>query len=185
MINLHTNIKKSESFDRQSFHLFRTSQLFQSAIFRKLFTLSKKERSLFILIKSLINSSNNLLINLIKSHESRRHSVSDLLRVEIRSSQSSLINQIEKISTEQILLEIIDIFERLNIANKIEKVKDIVKEKNKTKTQFKLSKFKSLKSSKSSSSRSIKSSNLNSANIIKNKRNPKFNLKYTQLIYKE
>jgi hypothetical protein len=66
----------------------------------------------------------------------------------------------------------------LNIANKIEKVKEIVKEKDKTKKQ-------QFKSSKSSSSRSIESSNLNSANIIENKRNRKFNLKYAQLVYEE
>jgi hypothetical protein len=100
-----------------------------------------------------------------------------VLRVEIRSSQSRLMNQIDKISIEQISLKTIDIFERLNIANKIEKIRKIVKEKNKTKEQF--------KSSKSSSSRSIKSSDLNLANIIENKRNRKFNLKYAQLVYEE
>jgi hypothetical protein len=108
-----------------------------------------------------------------------------VLRVEIRSSQSRLMNQIDEISTEQISLEIIDIFERLNIANKIEKVKEIVKEKDKAKEQFKSSEFKSLKSSKSSSSRSIESSDLNSTNIIESKRNRKFNFKYAQLVYEE
>ncbi len=123
----------------------------------------------------MINSS-------IKSNESRRYSENNLLKVEINSSQSRLMNQIDEISTEQTSLEIIDIFERLNIANKIEKVKEIVREKDKTKEQFKSSKF---KSSKSSSSRSIESSDLNSTNIIKSKKNRKFNLKYTQLIYEE
>jgi hypothetical protein len=118
----------------------------------------------------LINSS-------IKSNESRRYSENNLLRVEIRSSQSRLMNQIDEISTEQTSLEIIDIFERLNIANKIEKVKEIVKEKDKTKDQF--------KSSKPSSNRSIESSDVNSANIIESKRNRKPNLKYAQLIYEE
>jgi hypothetical protein len=111
--------------------------------------------------------------------------VSDAFRVKIRSSQSSLMNQIDEISTKQISLEIIDIFERLNIAKKIEKVKEIVKEKGKTKEQFKSSKFKSSKSSKSSSSRSIESSDLNFANIIESKRNRKSNLKYAQLVYEE
>jgi hypothetical protein len=60
-----------------------------------------------------------------------------VLRVEIRSSQSRLMNQIDEISTEQTSLEIIDIFERLNIANKIEKAKEIAKEKDKAKEQFK------------------------------------------------
>ncbi len=87
------------------------------------------------------------------------------------------MNQIDEISTEQTSLEIIDIFERLNIANKIEKVKEIVKEKDKTKDQF--------KSSKPSSNRSIESSDVNSANIIESKRNRKPNLKYAQLIYEE
>ncbi len=95
------------------------------------------------------------------------------------------MNQIDEISTKQISLEIIDIFERLNIAKKIEKVKEIVKEKGKTKEQFKSSKFKSSKSSKSSSSRSIESSDLNFANIIESKRNRKSNLKYAQLVYEE
>jgi hypothetical protein len=93
-----------------------------------------------------------------------------------------LMNQIDEISTEQHSLEIIDIFEWLNIANKIEKVKEIVKEKDKTKKQFKSSKF---KSSKSLSSRLIKSSDLNSTNIIESKRNRKSNLKYAQLVYEE
>jgi hypothetical protein len=92
------------------------------------------------------------------------------------------MNQVDKISTDQISLEIIDIFERLNIANKIKKVKEIVKEKDKTKEQFKSSEF---KSSKSSSSRSIESSDVNSANIIENKRNRKPNSKYAQLVYEE
>jgi hypothetical protein len=179
MKNLHTDMKESQSFDRQSFHSFRASQLFQSAISTtKLFTLFREKRSLFESIRSLINTSNNSLINSsIRSNESRRHSAKDVLRVEIRSSQSRLMNQIDKISTEQISLEIIDIFERLNIANKIEKVREIVKEKNKAKEQF--------KSSKSLSSRSIESSDLNLANIIENKRNRKSNLKYAQLVYEE
>ncbi len=168
--NLHTDMKESQSFDRQSFHSFRASQSFQSAISTtKLFTLSRKKRSLFESSRSFNES--------IRSLESRRHSENDVSRVEIRSSQSSLMNQVDEISTDQILLEIIDIFERLNIANKIEKVKEIVKEKDKTKKQF--------KSSKSSSSRSIESSDLNSANIIESKRNRRSNLKYTQLIYEE
>ncbi len=153
-------MKESQSFDRQSFHSFRASQSFQSEISTtKLFTLSKEEKSLFESVKSLISS---LIDSLIRSHESRRHSVSDLSRVEIRSSSSILMKRINEISTEQISLEIIDIFERLNIANKIEKVKEIVKKKDKTKDQF--------KSSKSSSNRSIESSDLNSANIIENKK---------------
>jgi hypothetical protein len=183
MRNLHTDMKESQSFDRQSFHSFRASQSFQSAISTtKLFTLSREERSLFESVRSLIiesirsNSSNNSLINsLIKSNEPRRHSVSDLSRVEIHSS--SLMKRINEISTDQTSLEITDIFERLNIANKIEKVKEIVKEKDKTKDQF--------KSSKPSSSRSIESSDLNSANIIENKRNRKLNFKYAQLVYEE
>jgi hypothetical protein len=184
MKNLHTDMKESQSFDRQSFHSFRTSQSFQLAISTtKLFTLCRKKRSLFESIRSLINASNNSLINSsIRQNESRRYSESNLFRVEIRSSQSRLMNQIDEISTEQISLEIIDIFERLNIANKIEKAKEIVKEKNKTKGQFKSSEF---KSSKSSSSRSIESSDLNFANIIESKRNRKSNLKYAQLIYEE
>jgi hypothetical protein len=161
--NLHTDMKEFQSFDRESSHSFRTSKSFQSAISTtKLFTLSREKRSLFESIRSL---------------ESRRHSEDDVSRIEIRSSQSSLMNQVDEISTDQISLEIIDIFERLNIANKIEKVKEIVKEKNKTKKQF--------KSSKSSLSRSIESSDLNSANIIKSKRNRRSNLKYAQLIYEE
>ncbi len=169
--NLHTDMKESQSFDRQSSHSFRASKSLQSAISTtELFSLSKEKRSLF---------------ESIRSHESRRHSENDVSRVEIRSSQSSLMNQVDEISTDQISLKIIDIFERLNIANKIEKVKEIVKEKDKTKEQFKSSEFKSLKSSKSSSSRSIESNDLNSTNIIENKRNRKSNLKYAQLIYEE
>jgi hypothetical protein len=177
--NLHTDIKESQSFDRQSSHSLQASQSFQSVISTtKLFTLFKKKRSLFESIRSLINASNNSLINSsIKSNESRRYSKNNLLRVEIRSFQSRLMNQIEEISTKQISLEIIDMFERLNIANKIEKVKEIVKEKDKTKEQF--------KSSKSSLSRSIESSDLNLANIIESKRNRKLNLKYAQLVYEE
>ncbi len=175
MRNLHTDMKESQSFDRQSSHSFRASQSFQSAISTtKLFTLSREKRALFESVRSLISS---LINSLIKSQKSRRHSMSDLSRVEIRSSSSILMKRINEISTEQISLEIIDIFERLNIANKIEKVKEIVKKKDKTKDQF--------KSSKSSSSRSIESSDLNSANIIESKRNRKSNLKYAQLIYKE
>jgi hypothetical protein len=185
--SLHTDMKESSSFDRQSSHSFRTSQSFQSTISTtKLFTLSREKRSLFESIRSLINASNNSLINSSsKSNESRRYSKNNLFRVEIRSFKSRLMNQIDEISTEQISLEIIDIFERLNIANKIEKVKEIVKEKDKTKEQFKSSEFKSLKSSKSSSSRSIESSDLNSTNIIESKRNRKPNLKYAQLVYED
>jgi hypothetical protein len=62
-------------------------------------------------------------------------------------------------------------------ARLIEKAKEIAKEKDKTKEQF--------KSSKSSSSRSIESSDVNSANIIENKRNRKPNSKYAQLMYEE
>jgi hypothetical protein len=172
--NLHTDMKESQSFERQSSQ-FRTSQSFQSTISTtKLFTLSRKKKSLFESSRSFNES--------IRSHESRRHSESDVSKIEIRSSQSSLMNQVDEISTEQISLEIIDIFERLNIANKIEKIKEIVKEKDKTKEQFKSSEF---KSSKSSSSRSIESSDLNSANIIESKRNRRSNLKYAQLIYEE
>jgi hypothetical protein len=172
--NLHTDMKESQSFDRQSSHSFRASQSFQLAISTtKLCSLSRDKRSLFESIKSLISS----LIESIISNVSRRHSVSDLSRVEIRSSSSSLMKRINEISTEQISLEIIDIFERLNIANKVEKVKEIVKEKDKTKDQF--------ISSKSLSSRSIESSDLNSENIIESKRNRKSNLKYAQLVYEE
>jgi hypothetical protein len=167
--NLHTNMKESQSFERQSSQ-FRTSQSFQSAISTtKLFTLSKEKRSLF--------ESSRPFNESIRSLESRRHSENDVSRVEIRSSQSSLMNQVDEISTDQISLEIIDIFERLNIADKIEKIKEIVKEKDKTKKQF--------KSSKSSSSRSIESSDVNSANIIESKRNRKPNPKYAQLVYEE
>ncbi len=90
------------------------------------------------------------------------------------------MNQIDEISTEQISLKIIDIFERLNIADKIEKAKKIAKEKDKTKDQKD-----QFKSSKPSSSRSIESSDVNSANIIENKRNRKPNPKYAQLVYEE
>ncbi len=160
MRNLHTDMKESQSLVRQSSHSFRTSQSFQSAISTtKLFSLSRKKRSLFKSVRSLVSS----LIESTRSNEPRCHSVSDLSRVEIRSSLSSLMKRINEDSTEQILLKIIDIFERLNIANKIEKVKEIVKEKDKTKKQ-------QFKSSKSSSSRSIESSDLNSANIIENKK---------------
>jgi hypothetical protein len=171
--NLHTDMKESQSFERQSSQ-FRTSQSFQSAISTtKLFTLSREKRSLFESIRSLVDS-------LIRSHENetRRHSTDDVSRVKIRSSSSSLMNQIDEIPTEQISLKIIDIFGRLNIADKIEKVKEIVKEKDKTKEQ-------QFKSSKSSSSRSIESSDLNSANIIESKRNRKPNSKYAQLVYEE
>ncbi len=129
--------------------------------------------------------SSELFNESIRSLESRRHSESDVSRVEIRSSQSSLMNQVDEISTDQISLKIIDIFERLNIANKIEKAKEIVKAKSKTKEQFKLSEFKSSKSSKSSSSRSIETSDLDFANIIESKRNRKSNFKYAQLVYEE
>jgi hypothetical protein len=115
---------------------------------------------------------------LINSIESRRHSTDDVSRVKIHSSSSrNLMNQIDEISTEQISLKIIDIFERLNITNKIEKAKEIVKEKDKAKKQF--------KSSKSSPSRSIESSDLDPTNIIESKRNRKSNLKYAQLVYEE
>ncbi len=90
------------------------------------------------------------------------------------------MNQIDEISTEQISLKITDIFERLNIADKIEKVKEIVKEKDKAKDQKD-----QFKSSKSSSSRSIELSDVNSANIIESKRNRKPNSKYAQLVYEE
>jgi hypothetical protein len=185
--NLHTDMKESQSFDRQSSHSFRTSQSFQSAISttsRELFSLSREKRSLFETSRSLIES-NESFNESIRSLESRRHSENDVSRIEIRSSQSSLMNQVDEISTDQISLEIIDIFERLNITNKIEKTKEIVKEKNKTKEQFKSSEFKSSKSSKSSSSRSIESNDLNFANIIESKRNRKSNLKYAQIIYEE
>jgi hypothetical protein len=169
--NLHTDMKESQSFDRQSSHSFRTSKSFQSAISTtKLFSLSREKRSLFESIRSLINPI-----------ESRRHSTDDVSRVEIHSSSSrNLMNQIDEISTEQISLEITDIFERLNIADKIEKAKEIVKEKGKAKDQKD-----QFKSSKSSSSRSIESSDVNSANIIEDKRNRKPNPKYAQLVYEE
>jgi hypothetical protein len=171
--NLHTGMKEPQSFDRQSSHSFRASQSFQSAISttsRELFSLSREERSLFQSIRSLINPI-----------EPRRHSTGDVSRVEIHPSSSrNLMNQIDEISTGQISLKIIDIFGRLNIADKIEKVKKIAKEKDKTKDQKD-----QFKSSKSSSSRSIESSDVNSANIIENKRNRKPNSKYVQLVYEE
>jgi hypothetical protein len=169
--NLHTDMKESQSFDRQSSHSFRASKSFQSAISTtKLFSLSREKRSLFESIRSLINSI-----------EPRRHSTGDVSRVKIHSSSSrNLMNQIDEISTEQISLKIIDIFERLNIADKIEKAKKIVKEKGKTKDQKD-----QFKSSKPSSSRSIESSDVNPANIIENKRNRKPNPKYAQLVYEE
>jgi hypothetical protein len=184
MKNLHTDMKESQSFDRQSSHSFRTSQFFQSAISttsRKLFSLSREKRLLFESSRSF----NESIRSLINSIESRRHSESDVSRVEIRSSQPSLMNQIDEISTGQTSLEIIDIFGRLNMTDKIEKAKEIVKEKDKAKEQFKSSEFKSSKSSKPSSSRSIESSDVNSANIIENKRNRKPNPKYAQLVYEE
>jgi hypothetical protein len=158
--NLHTDMKESQSFDRQSSHSFRASKSFQSAISTtKLFSLPREKRSLFESIRSLINPI-----------EPRRHSTDDVSRVKIHPPSSrNLMNQIDEIPTEQTSLEITDIFERLNIANKIEKAKEIVKEKDKTKEQFKSSEFKSLKSSKPSSSRSIESSDLNSTNIIETK----------------
>jgi hypothetical protein len=174
--NLHTDMKEPQSFDRQSSHSFRASQSFQSAISttsKKLFSLSREKRSLFESSRSF----NESIRSLINSIESRRHSTNDVSRVEIRSSQSSLMNQVDEISTDQTSLEIIDIFERLNIANKIEKVKEIVKEKDKAKKQF--------KPSKSSSSRSIESSDVNSANIIESKRTRKPNPKYAQLVYEK
>jgi hypothetical protein len=123
------------------------------------------------------------LIESIRSHENetRRHSTDDVSRMKIHSSSSrNLMNQIDEISTEQISLKITDIFERLNIADKIEKVKEIVKEKDKAKDQKD-----QFKSSKSSSSRSIELSDVNSANIIESKRNRKPNSKYAQLVYEE
>jgi hypothetical protein len=171
--NLHTDMKGSQSFDRQSSHSFRASQSFQSAISttsRELFSLSREKRSLFESIRPLINSI-----------EPRRHSTGDVSRVEIHSSSSrNLMNQIDEISTEQTPLKIIDIFGRLNIADKIEKAKKIVKEKGKAKDQKD-----QFKSSKSSSSRSIESSDVDSANIIEGKRNRKPNPKYAQLVYEE
>jgi hypothetical protein len=165
--NLHTDMRESQSFERQSFQ-FRTSQFYQSVI----------STTLFESIRSLIDS-------LIRSQKTRRHSADDVSQMKIRSSSSNLMNQIDEISTEQISLKIIDIFERLNIADKIEKAKNIVKEKDKAKEQFKSSEFKSLKSSKSSSSRSIESSDVNSANIIESKRIRKPNPKYAQLVYEK
>ncbi len=129
MKNLHTDMKESQSFDRQSSHSFRVSKSFQSAISTtKLFSLSREKRSLFESSRSLIESSEPFNES-IRSLDPRRHSENDVSRIEIRSSQSSLMNQVDDISTDQISLEIIDIFERLNIANKIEKVKEIVKRK--------------------------------------------------------
>ncbi len=178
MSNLHTDMKKSQSFDRQSSHSFRASKSFQSAISTtKLFTLSREKSSLFESSRSF----NESIRSLINSIEPRRHSTDDVSRVKIHSSSSrNLMNQIDEISTEQISLKIIDIFERLNIADKIEKAKKIAKEKDKTKDQKD-----QFKSSKPSSSRSIESSDVNSANIIENKRNRKPNPKYAQLVYEE
>jgi hypothetical protein len=127
---LYTDIKKSQSFDRQSSHSFRTFQSFQSTISttsKKLFTLSSEKRSLFELIRSLISS----LIESIRLNEPRRHSANDLSKVEIHSS--ILMKRINEISTDQISLEIIDIFERLNITNKIEKAKKLSKKKTRRK----------------------------------------------------
>jgi hypothetical protein len=175
--NLHTDMRESQSFERQSSQ-FRTSQSYQSAISttsRELFSLSREKGSLFESSRPF----NEPIRPLINSIESRRHSTDDVSRMKIHSSSSrNLMNQIDEISTEQISLKIIDIFERLNIADKIEKAKKFVKEKDKEKE-------KQLKSSKSSSSRSIESSDVNSANIIEKKRNRKPNPKYAQLVYEE
>ncbi len=175
--NLHTDMRESQSFERQSFQ-FRTSQLYQSAISttsRELFSLSREKESLFESSRSF----NESIRSLINSIEPRRHSTNDVSRMKIHSfSSRNLMNQIDEISTEQISLKIIDIFERLNIADKIEKAKKFVKEKDKEKEQ-------QLKSSKSSSSRSIESSDVNPANIIEKKRNRKPNSKYAQLVYEE
>jgi hypothetical protein len=118
--NLHTDMKESQSFERQSSQ-FRTSKSFQSAISTtKLFSLSREKRSLFESSRSLIESSESFNES-IRSLESRRHSTDDVSRMKIHSSSSrNLMNQIDEISTDQISLKIIDIFERLNIANKIE-----------------------------------------------------------------
>ncbi len=171
MNNLHTDMREPQSFDRQPPHSFRAPQPFQSAIpTTKLFTLPRKERSLFEPIRSL---------------EPRRHSESDVPRVEIHPPKPSLMNQVDEIPTDQTPLEITDIFERLNIANKIEKVKEIAKEKDKAKEQFKPSEFKPLKPSKPPPSRSIESSDVNPANIIESKRTRKPNPKYAQLVYEK
>ncbi len=180
MSNLHTGMRGPQSFGRQQSPQFRTSQSFQSAISttsREIFSLSREERSLFESSRSF----NELIRSLINSIEPRSHSTDDVSRMEIHSSSSrNLMDQIDEISTEQISLKIIDIFERLNIADKIEKVKKIVKEKGKAKDQKD-----QFKSSKPSSSRSIESSDLDPANIIEGKRNRKSNLKYAQLVYEE
>jgi hypothetical protein len=182
MKNLHTDMKESQSFDRQSSHSFRASQSFQSAISTtKLFTLPRKKRSLFESIRpliesirSLVNAPDNSLINSsIRPYEPRRHSAKNVLRVEICPPQPRLMDQIDEIPTGQTSLEITDIFERLNIADKIEKAREIAKEKGKAKL------------SKPSPSRPIESSDLDPANIIEGKRNRKPNLKYAQLVYEE
>ncbi len=189
------NMKEPQSFDRQPPQSFRAPQPFQSAIPRKLFSLPREKRSLFESSRPFnepsrtfnepsrpFNESTRPLINPI---EPRRHSESDVPRIEIRPPQPSLMNQVDEIPTEQTPLEITDIFERLNIANKIEKAKEIAKEKDKTKEQFKPSEFKPLKPSKPPPSRPIESSDLNPTNIIEDKRNRKPNLKYAQLVYEE
>jgi hypothetical protein len=169
--NLHTDMKGPQSFDRQSSHSFRASKSFQSAISTtELFSLSREKRSLFEPIRPLINPI-----------EPRRHSTGDVSRVEIHPPSSrNLMDQIDEIPTGQTSLKITDIFGRLNIADKIEKAKEIAKEKDKAKDQKD-----QFKSSKPSSSRSIESSDVDSANIIEDKRNRKPNPKYAQLVYEE
>ncbi len=171
--NFHTGMRGPQSFGRQQSPQFRTSQPYQSAIpttSRMLFSLPREKES--------FNEPTRPLINPI---EPRRHSTGDVPRVEIHSPPSrNLMNQIDEISTEQTSLEITDIFERLNIADKIEKAKKIAKEKGKAKDQKD-----QFKPSKPPSSRPIGSSDLDPTNIIENKRNRKPNPKYAQLVYEE
>jgi hypothetical protein len=128
--NLHTGMKGPQSFGRQPPQSFRAPQPFQSAIpttSRDLIPVSREEIS-FEPIRPLVNP-------LIRPHEPRRHSGGDLPRFEIRPPQPSLMDQIDEIPTGQNPLEITDIFGRLNIADKIEKAKEIAKEKGKAKEQ--------------------------------------------------
>ena len=115
-------------------------------------------------IKIQIFINNSHLHTRMKNIES----LEDVIKIKferIRSSKSCLLNQIDELSeTRNISLKITDIFEKLNLVDKIENAKQKTKEK-----------------SKSSSFRSIKTIDIDSINIIENKRARKSNSKYAQL----
>ena len=152
--HLHTRMKNIESFDSikrnvDSINVQSSSNVQSILNDSHLHTCMKNAES-----KINLQRSSHLQTR-VKNVEILENVVRTKIK-RLRSSKSSLLNQIDELSeTKNTFLEITDIFDRLNIVDRIENAKQKVKEKTKEKSSF---------------SRSIETIDLDIANIIFEKR---------------